>query len=206
MEAHPNDEGVKAYLRQARQALAAEQFGEATLALSLAFIEAAKLPQAQKISAQIEISSLAQMIERELRLFLERKRRMQAEAERRAQMEKEKRAAAEEFKRRQEKPHPEEKKPEVKIDELKVQAAVAATTGDVALLKISSDKLGSKADAQKISAALKNKPVMQIDAPARLHPASPRRLKLELGAHRHLKAAKIAHRPDKPRIQIGSIS
>ncbi len=210
MEAVGAYENVKGHISQAKMALAVEQFGEATVALSLAYISAARLPLEQRLSVNVEISLLATEVERAYRLWLERKRKQMEADARQTALEKDKKRAEQEWKRRELKmPQKAKEKTEVKIDELAVQANVTGSVGDVAILKVTSAKLGAKADAQKVAEVLKNKPVLQIQtSPAlRQHTHKEKQpLKLNLGAHRHLKAVRIEQRSHKPRINIGSIS
>lgn len=195
---------VKNHLQVARLALAAERFAQATVAVSLASLAAHRLPQAHKQEAQHQIAQLARQIEIEYRLYLRRKEMEREEARRRQQLDRQKQQTAVAL----EKPVKQvnKEKPSVKIEKTDVRAQVVATTQGVAVLKVTSAKLGSAIEAKQVAQALKNKPVMQIGSPSLRHPAQPRRLKLQLGQHRHALAARV-HKPHKnPTIHIGSIS
>lgn len=65
MKATGKSESVEAYLRQALQLLIDGQLGDATMTLSLAYIEAEKLPTAEKLRTRARIALMAAEAEHE---------------------------------------------------------------------------------------------------------------------------------------------
>lgn len=181
---------VKNELRRAKVALTAQRFAEATLALSMAYVAAARLDPQPKNHAHGLIAALARQIEAEYQLYLRRRQLEREEALRRQR--------AKDLSTTEPTAKP-------KLNELDVKAQLAQTTGNMAILRVTSLNLGHSPDAQRLKEALKNKPVIQTHVPKGLPAGQTNPLKLQLGRHRHSRSLPYPH-ARKPGIHIGSIS